>query len=244
MKKIAMIAIAVMAAAPAVAAFKASGSQLHPSGRLTVKAPIDFQGNQASYGTFAGIFEFDVQEGALPNGSTSYSAFCIDLSEYTSGAQQYDVVDVALVPQPEDLPWQPMGADRADRLSELFGRYYDSLFDGLFDSIERRAFQLAVWEIVYEGTPTGDSLALPEYGDYNVRNGSFQLNGGGYLGYFANLFVNELDGSGPRAQLWGLHSEGDDHDFVTVPPIVPAPAAVMLGAFGIGIAAWLKRRLS
>ena len=46
---------------------------------------------------------------------------------------------------------QRMGAAKAGRLQHFYGAYQSQLFDGNQDAIDQQAFQLAVWEILYEG---------------------------------------------------------------------------------------------
>ena len=88
-----------------------------------------------------------------------YYAFCVDLFEYidNDSGTQYNLVDPSTIPLPPKDGIQPMGVAKANLLRELYGERYNSLFDGTNDVTDRQAFQLAVWEVVYE---TGNTLSL------------------------------------------------------------------------------------
>ena len=233
MKSVLSIAIVICLVSTASAGFVATGGQMTRD-QIHVYSPV------GSYETYTGMFNFNISSGSLPNGATQYYAFCIDLSEYLANPDMYNIAPLEDLPTPEDQPWQPMGADRANLLRELFGRHYASLFDGADDARDQQAFQLCVWEIIYEVDTNGD----PNFAD--VEAGDFRATGlATGVGATANSFLNTLTGSGPYANLLGLESTnqnpGYGQDFVT---IIPLPGAAVLGILGIGIAGWMKRRIN
>ncbi|MDM8008499.1 MAG: hypothetical protein QUV05_20365 [Phycisphaerae bacterium] len=145
--------------------------------------------------------------------------------------------DVALV-------GQRMGATRAGRLQQFYGAYQNQLSDGKQDAIDQQAFQLAVWEILYEGDSSyslleGD-LSVLTGGSTEVINrantwlaGSWQT--GNAVGHLADLQVP------PNG------SSGEDPDPIDQGPgvtIVPVPGAASLGLLGFSLIGWAKRRLA
>jgi len=76
--------------------------------------------------------------------------FCIDLKQYIGGTGNvFEEIDLATAPKPHSttLDMFPMGESKAKAVSELWGRNIASALTSKGNAV---AFQLAVWEIVYE----------------------------------------------------------------------------------------------
>lgn len=152
-----------------------------------------------------------------------FTAFCIDFSQTISLGgtyTDYTISPLANAPTPPLPPHQPMGPVIADQISELWGRFRL----GLSSNEDYAAFQVAIWELIYDNNKT-------------VTTGDFQLRNNATVAGIAQGFINAIDGLGPReAGLFALTS-GSTQDM-----LVPAPGAgMLLGAAGL-VAVRRKRR--
>jgi len=140
-----------------------------------------------------------------------FDAFCIELTQRLGyGKYTYD-----LLPMENNL------------LSELWGRDYGKIGD----ADTAAAFQLAVWEIVY------DEPAL------DLKGGMFRIKGAiESQAYFktAQSWLGELDGSGPKADLLAM-SNPRFQDQVTAAPL-PASIWGGLGMLAMTLMVKLRRR--
>ena len=160
--------------------------------------------------------------------------FCMDLSQWLAqGENTYNVINPADGPVPDTFLGSGMGQQKADYLSELWGRYYDQSWAGVggHSKSEKRlagAFAAAVWEIIYEDFPTTTAgWDVRKDGTAGVLG--FRAKGLDYR--TANRWLRSLDGTGTMANLYGL-SNGRAQDFITEFQ-VPEPATVALLGFGL-----------
>jgi len=89
--------------------------------------------------------------------------FYIDLSEYlASGSKTYEVLDVSAWPKTTTFLGGGMGQAKANYLSELWGRYFDSAWmaGGTYtvaQNTHAEAVAASVWEIIYEDLPASSA---------------------------------------------------------------------------------------
>jgi len=162
-----------------------------------------------------------------------FYAFCIELNQSWNNWGQdltHDTTrDIGQLPVPPGGV-QPMGDTAAGYLAELFADNYASLLDGVDnDNLQRQAFQLAIYELVYDDV---------EQNPLSLTAGDFSVNTSGTIRTTAQGMLEGL-GNGPGVGVIGLASESYQ-DFV----VIPAPGAVLLGLIGLGLVGWLKRRFT
>lgn len=168
----------------------------------------------------------------------SIGGFCIELEEPAPNATYtYDVVNT-----PDAYSGfleEALGAGKADALSELWGRYHNSAWEGTggFTSAqnnEAAAFATAVWEIVYEDLPD-DVTDWDVSRDYTW--GSFRFGSDQVDSTLANSWLHSLNGTGPKASLAVFTQDGNQNYVVAV----PEPTTIALLGLG-GIMSLARKR--
>ncbi len=182
--------------------------------------------------------------------ASSYDGYCVDLEDSisTGSTHTWTVTEPATLPGVPDGDYGPMSALQADRLARLWSNYYSEIGSSKDKS---SAFQLAVWEIVYQRG--ADKNGPADSGDYDVTNGYVAATLGGVSeGFqahnakasvvdFANTWLRSLDSKSASVDLMGLTST--TQDFITTFAI-PSPTASALGLVGVGFVAMRRRFLA
>lgn len=202
-------------------------------------ARITFNGNTQN--VYAGVYALDRAGGTglgtnWADGARTVSAFCMDILQHAPGS--YATYDVVALNQGPD-PFGPMGTMRADALRELWGRYFDAAWmgSGPFTSSQNaaaEAFEICVWEIIFEDLPTSPA-------QWDVTRGKFSAGSIDYQR--ANTWLHSLDGTGPKANLVCL-SNGSYQDFPTVttaPPPEPETLAFLASPLPLWVGLRRKR---
>jgi hypothetical protein len=191
--------------------------------------------NGSNGSALAGLMHWTRTAGsAVPE---SFTTFCVELLQHVNigGSYQYLVTDVEKVPYSGSHPAPPghsqgMGADKADLVRKLWGTYRGSVVDADTEA----AFQVAVWEIVND-----PGLSIWEG---TFRSKLSQANAPSWVA-LAQTWLDGLDD--PTAKyahdLIGL-SHGERQDQITAAPAPPAAALMALGAVGLTLGAWRRRR--
>ena len=181
----------------------------------SVNATISIDGGANSFSVTGGLFNWTKTGGSYAGLNGNFTTFCIEVTEHVSAGNSY-TYDIDLVANgPTTLP---MGATLADKMAELFGRFYGGM--NLSDADQVGGFQLAVWNIVYDG-------------DNTILAGNFQASDGAGPMAYADFYLGAIDGTGPRASLDALLADGIQDQ------IVPEPCSLML--LGLGVLA-IRRR--
>lgn len=220
--QIAMLAGLAIGATAAQAAFTVSATYTGTApgvwGNVSIDSGVGYVGPVK-----AGAFNWQRTGGTYSGLQGNFQTFCIEIQQdvLPGNNYTYDVNTVANSPLPMNLPLSaPMGALKANKIAELYGRHFASL---VTDN-DYAAFQIAIWDIVYDG---GDS----------VSTGIFRaINFGGALAQ-ADAFIASIDGTGPIFAGLGALSSDDWQDQI----FTPTPGSLALLGIG-GLVATRRRR--
>ena len=156
-----------------------------------------------------------------------FAAFCVDIYEFLQDDRTYDVSGTIY------------GQDIVDNIDRLFSSAYSQVVDG----VTAAAFQISVWEIVYD---TDTMLDLDGGNFFTVAdangvefNEAVEAQADTFLAGLANAQMGAYD-------LTFMYNDGSQ-DIVTATPAIaavplPASSLLLLGAMG-GLGA-LRRRKS
>ena len=176
-------------------------------------------------GQFVYNFRNGVGEGALLNGDTL--TFCTDLAQDVfPGYALYNVVPVANTPDPGPV----MGGAKAQAIADVWAAIAGQQFTS---APHAAAFQMLVWEIVYDFTGSVGSL---DASSGNVQYQSSASTAGHFSSTLAifNSFKSAVGGGGSLSDLRAV-TNGDNQDQIV---IIPAPGAIAL----VGAAAFMAVR--
>lgn len=183
--------------------------------------------------TQAGIFQWQRVGGTQAGAPAGlFQTVCIELDQYVASTV-YDVIAVEDGPKPGSLLTAgPMGVAKADMLSKLWAAYWGTAHD---NSGNAAAFQVAVWEIVYDG-------------DTDLSSGDFRQNYGvGPLPAFvttAQGWLNSLPGLLDETELVALSNRRFQDQIVSVVPLTPAAWGGLALLAGLGIFRLRKRQMA
>jgi len=209
----------------------------HGAGQ-TVQASL---GNQ-SWNVFAGRLLHNTSggTGALASAPVGITTFCVDiLQAHATGPTMYNSSSVALLSGNTGLT--NLGGGKQQAIYDLY-QAADNLQFTAFSGFAA-AFQIAVWEVVYDYSTT-----LPNHG-LSVTGGNFRASAPGQSGLSAALaakvqmLLGHVGTGATAGGLMGLRSGSfQDQLFVGQTPLVPVPHAVWVGLSGLGLAAGLQWR--
>lgn len=185
-------------------------------------------GDTRSFESPVGPFNFVVLSDTSGTGlGPTFRSFCGDFFQDVALGNNYTFTPVAF----SDLPDVAGNATKMSKIQELYDRYYDVATD----AENGAAFQLALWEILYDPTNT------------DLSNGNFTAGGPGNpsaIGVAQNWLNIIGDSSIPdpaqKYTLTGLLSPTAQDQIVPAAAPIPAPAGVVL--LVIGAAGLIARR--
>ncbi|MGQ0627097.1 MAG: hypothetical protein ACT4PL_03240 [Phycisphaerales bacterium] len=176
---------------------------------------------------------------ALLNGQRT--TFCVDLAQVVS--QQSNTFDVVAPSVVTNAISPSLGAARAQALNDLFSTSGVSGLSSTATNSFGTAFQLLVWEIIYDYNPTGGLASL----NLTVGNVRFTKTNNEALSdeittQFESLKASIGSGSATLPGLFAIRNAGQQDQLVFDVNRVPAPgAAALLGLSGLLLA---RRRRS
>ena len=165
--------------------------------------------------------------------------FCIELSETAPHyARTYNIVLPQDAQDPITFLGEKIGAQKAEFLSEAWGRFVDDawLTSGPFTEQQNNAaeaFAVVLWEIIYEDLPASPlTWDVSTDGTYGPRG--FHCTG--VDAGLANYMLHSLNGLGPKADLRAF-VRSCSQDYLAE---VPEPATV--GLLALGTLVLLRKR--
>lgn len=196
--------------------------------------------NGSSFNCFAGQLNhlFSNGTGVAAGLTGTHATYCTDLTQnVSSGGTTYTVTPIASLPVSSGQP--PMGSIRAQAVYNLYAGA-GATASGTSDSTTAAAFQIVLWEIVYDYSGTAASLNLTS-GNLRVQTtGGSNLSG--TLLTKINQFFALAGVAAPQTGLMGF-SSGSAQDQILPVTVVPIPAALPVGLAGLGLVALVRRRL-
>jgi hypothetical protein len=178
----------------------------------------------------------------------SFESFCVDLNDSVAKGGTYTYTLKTLDSSPNPYPENPtgggMGAVRADALRRLWGTYRA---DVTADNIKAAAFQMAIWEIIFDTTHIPGAGTLPAQ-TMSVMNqdGAFYMEYGNSsstsykVAAKANFYLSNLYQSFSKIETnLAVMSCGNDVQDQLV--VMPMPAAACGGLLLFGVTAGMKR---
>lgn len=247
------VLLCIAAGARATSTVYAKFQSVSPSGPVEVWYGSTYH---YSHGGGAGVYKYQVdlaksdpvvQDLDLKAGGI-LAGFCVDLGQYvTTGSSAFTLVDLDDAPQPSTVLSHPMGSAKAALLSDYWYRYGpvfgSATWAGYTDAGHAQAFQIGIWEIIYEdaGNPLDVAAGQLRFKTSAITDLSM-LNG----------WLASVDGSNAslvdlRALVNGSHQDVLVQLSVPTPQPptheVPEPMTVGAVAAGVaGLAGYLRRR--
>jgi hypothetical protein len=177
-----------------------------------------------------GPFRFSSTSSSVADLPTNFYAFCADYFQPVTPGQTYTFETRTFT----DLPNIGSNSLKAARFQELFDRFYDVAGT---NSTAGGAFQVAVWELLFDGASSGTP---------SLTSGDFQASNNAGVTNLAQSWLNTIDDNGAAApsttkNILGLYNSNFQDQLTIVPNPVPAPAGlVLLGLGGLALAARRK----
>lgn len=179
------------------------------------------------YGGSGGFLTYDLTTD--PNKQNGFQSFCVDI---------FHSFGFAVDSQDTLMPATIISSEAAQDLAQLYSNHHADVDSTSSSATNESAFQLAVWEIVNEGS-----------GSYSLGNGNFTATGTG--SWLAQDWLNELtNGVGSTtdyvANIWTVQSmlttgHGYAQDVVVFAP-VPEPQTYAMMLVGLGLLGFSARR--
>lgn len=198
---------------------------------------------------YCGVYNFTKISGTgeaeyIPD---SFGAVCVDVGQYRKNGT-FNILMPEDAPDQNSYPGGPIGAEKADLLSKLWGMTFDDAWLNPYSSQSTankqaaEAFGFAVWEIVNERSDV-----------FDVASGSFMVSPSWYgkqldLGndYVNQLIADAMNYTGPKAELRVITNAcGQDFLVEIEDGEIPEPGSgFMIAAGMLGVLGIMRRRKS
>jgi hypothetical protein len=230
-----LLLVVFVTADPVRADFKATWQNASPAQTLSVY--YDSNGAAAGGGqqynnVLTGQYNWqwtsgDEKPGNI-NANNQFWTYCIELTQNVNNNSSvtYNLAPLDTAPDPGRGIGGGMGITKANMVQELFERNYTMNFN----AVQAAAFQLALWEIIFEhGTSASWSITS---GDFRLTTNNSTI--AGLAGDMLNSVRNNGNGNYTGPRQWGLMAmtSGDSQDQVVVTP-TPAPPGLVLALSGL-----------
>ncbi|TVQ62059.1 MAG: hypothetical protein EA378_06235 [Phycisphaerales bacterium] len=200
-------------------------------------------------GTFAGQIRQNLSNGTgigTQFNGLSAITYCADLEQqvFTNSAPiTYNIVDLATIPEPSSVVPGGMGPTRAAAIESIYSYSRNVLgFDLSSASLANSfagAFQLVIWEIVYDYDGTLASLDITS-GDFSATQTNGNPLTAAVQGWVDDLINNGVTYNVNANNLLGLYSDTYQDQIITI--VIPTPTAAALGLLGLAGVATRRRR--
>jgi hypothetical protein len=231
MRKLATIVVLAMAAGSAAADTVRMEFEGVGSGR-NVRVSL----GSNTINCFAGqlVHSFSNGTGAAAGLTGNLTTFCSDLTQsVTSSGSTYTVTGIQNLPGSD-----PMGSARAQAIYDMYAAAGGSQMGS--DADMAAAFQLAIWEVVYDYNPAdGGSLNLAA-GDLRAKSSLGTTLSSSILSRVSFLF-GAIGSNALQAGLMGFRN-GSFQDQILQVQLVPVPLAAVAGLLGLGVAGYMRKR--
>jgi hypothetical protein len=195
----------------------------------------------STFNCFAGQLRhnFSAGNGVAAGLTGTKVTFCTDLTEYvSSGGATYTVAPIASLPQTSG--WPAMGATRAQAVYDLYAAAAGTQSASGASADLASAFQIVLWEIVYDYSGSASSLNLTA-GNLRATRTDGSALGSGVMTQVNALFA-AIGSGAAQLGLMGLSNNGAQDQIVEVPTVIPLPPAAWAGLSGLGLAFAIRRR--
>lgn len=167
-----------------------------------------------------------------------FTTFCADATQYVTSIElPYSVTGIGALPVAAGYSPMSTVAGKVQGVYNLYAAAGGAQIGSGANADLAAAFQIALWEIVYDFNGTLASLNT-NAGVMQVRQTSGLALSGAILSYLNTFFDAIANNQAAQSGLMGLASAGGQDQIV----MVPLPAPVLLGAAGLGLVAVARRR--
>lgn len=199
--------------------------------------------NGSTKNVFAGQIRHEISNGTGLGAQFSgeFMTFCSEITQYVTSTKK-----VYRVTGPEDISTPAIGEFKAQAISNLYSYVMSAPTESGVNADYAAAFQLAVWEIVYDfSTIEGASSLDVEDGAFQARNTNDTQLSATIRGYLTDFFNAAFSFQSNAMLVYGLQNDSAQDQLIATPTggtIVPLPGAGVMGLAGIGLIANRRRR--